>query len=289
MTRVDPVERHLFLEGVYLRYGYDFRQYSEASLNRRLTALLDRYKTTSLLDVLKKVLSSPATFREVLPYLTINTSEFFRDPSFFRALREEVIPVLKTYHKFSVWVAGCSTGEEVASLAILLREEGLLKRATIHATDINYEVLKRAKEGIYELSSLQTFNRNYVAAGGLNSPSEYYTAEYGLARFDPTLLQDVVFSEHNLVTDAGFIEAQLILCRNVLIYFNRDLQARVFKLFAESLSFRGFLGLGSKETLRFSKMAPYFDLLESNLNIYCLKSQPIQSWERPDGISGETM
>lgn len=273
MMIVDPVERHLFLEGIFLRYGYDFRQYAEASLNRRLANLLVEYKTKSLLDVLKVVLDSPDRFREILPSLTINTSEFFRDPLFFRTLREHVIPVLKTYSKISVWIAGCSTGEEVLSTAILLKEEDLYKRATVHATDINPEVIKRAKGGIYELSNMQTYNRNYVLAGGTKSPSEYYTAEYGLARFDPSLLENVVFSEHNLVTDAGFLEAHLILCRNVLIYFNRALQDRALRLFAESLAFRGFLGIGPKESIRFSELSTYFEKLRPDQNIFTLKGQ----------------
>jgi len=241
---IDAIERHLFLEGVFLKYGYDFRQYAGASLDRRLSALLDKFQTKSLIQILNRILESSDAFREVLPYLTINTTEFFRDPAFFKTLRESVIPVLKTYSRISIWIAGCSTGEEVLSIAIILQEEGLLKRATIHATDINPVVLKKAKEGIFELASMASFNKNYVAAGGTKSPSEYYTAEYGLVRFDPKLLESAVFSEHNLVTDSPFIEAQLILCRNVLIYFNRALQNRAFQLFAQTLSFRGFLGIG---------------------------------------------
>ncbi|MBL7545546.1 MAG: protein-glutamate O-methyltransferase CheR [Bdellovibrionaceae bacterium] len=258
-----------------MRYGYDFRQYAEASLDRRLSTLLTQFKVSSLLELLKKVLDSSDTFRDVLPYLTINTTEFFRDPLFFRTLREVVFPVLKTYSRIVIWVAGCSTGEEVLSLAIALKEENLLDRTTIHATDINPKVLKKAKEGIYELSLISSFNKNYVTAGGTNSPSEYYTAEYGLARFNSKFLENTVFSEHNLVTDAPFIEANLILCRNVLIYFNRELQDRAFNLFARSLVFKGYLGIGSKETLRFSNTANYFDTIDSNQNIYNLKVQPV--------------
>lgn len=275
MIRLDPVERHLFLEGIFMRYGYDFRQYAEASLDRRLASLLAQNNMTSLVELLKYVLESADAFREVLPSLTINTTEFFRDPTFFRALRETVFPVLKTYSRIVVWTAGCSTGEEVLSLAIALKEENLLNRATIHATDINPKVLKKAKEGIYDISLISSFNKNYVAAGGTNSPSEYYTAEYGLARFNPKLLENIVFSEHNLVTDAPFIEAHLILCRNVLIYFNRELQERAFNLFARSLVFRGFLGIGSKESVRFSDSSGLYETVDLSQNIYNLKSQPI--------------
>ncbi|MBX3022454.1 MAG: protein-glutamate O-methyltransferase CheR [Bdellovibrionales bacterium] len=269
---MDPIERHLFLEGIFLRFGHDFRLYAEASLNRRLNSLLTRFQTDSLLKLLQRILETPALFRDVLPFLTINTSEFFRDPTFFRALRENVVPVLKTYSKFTIWVAGCSTGEEVLSLAILLKEENLLKRAIIHATDINAQAIKRASEGIYELSTMQTYNRNYTSAGGTKNPSDYYTAEYGLARFDPALLENVVFSEHNLATDAAFVEAHLILCRNVLIYFNRDLQDRVFDLFTSSLAYKGFLGIGSKESMRFSPSATHYETIDQDLKIYALRS-----------------
>lgn len=277
MIHLDPVERHLFLEGIFMRYGYDFRQYAEASLDRRLASLLTQHNMTSLVELLKHVLESVDAFRDILPSLTIKTTEFFRDPTFFRSLRETVFPVLKTYPRIVIWTAGCSTGEEILSLAIALKEENLLNRATIHATDINPKVLKTAKEGIYDISLISSFNKNYVAAGGSHSPSEYYTAEYGLARFNPKLLENIVFSEHNLVTDAPFIEAHLILCRNVLIYFNRELQERAFKLFARSLVFRGFLGIGSKESIRYSDSSSLFETIDLGQNIYNLKAQSVGS------------
>lgn len=275
--KIDPVERHLFLEGIFLRYGYDFRQYAETSLNRRLTALQDRFRTDSLLEILKRMLDSNEVFRETLPVLTINTTEFFRDPTFFRMLRETVLPMLKTYPRIQIWTAGCSTGEELLSLAMILREEGLYDRSTIYATDINPIVLKRAKEAIYDHSSIQLFNKNYAASGGSLSPSEYYTADYGLVRFAPDLLENVVFSEHNLATDAVFVEAHLIICRNVLIYFTRELQNRALNVFSQSLVYKGFLGLGSKESLRFSTAAPYFDPVDIGQRLYRLKTRPILS------------
>lgn len=260
-----------------MRYGYDFRQYAEASFDRRLKALLTKSDKNNLLDILKDLLESQAYFEEVLPELTINTTEFFRDPKVFLALREKVFPVLKTYHRIVVWVAGCSSGEEVLSLNMALAEEGLFDRTTIYATDINSEILKKAQTGIFELAHMGSFNKNYVNAGGKKSPSEYYTAEYGLARFDPKLLENVVFFEHNLVTDSRFIEAHLILCRNVLIYFNRDLQNHVFGLFAKSLAFKGFLTIGSKESLRFVSNGNFFDPLDSSQNIFSLRSRLVPS------------
>lgn len=272
VIRVDPIERHLFLEGVLLRYGYDFRQYAEASLDRRLSSLISRTPSGSLLDALKTILASPDEFRRILPGLTINTTEFFRDPLFFRSLREKVFPVLKTYPKVNIWLAGCSTGEEVISMAIALSEDNLLSRSTIYATDINPDALRAAKEGIYDAASIPHFNRNYVASGGAKSPSDYYTAEYGLVRFHRTLLENVVFSEHNLATDGVFTEAHLVICRNVLIYFSRPLQARVFDLLRQSLVFRGHLGLGSRESIRFSGVAHHFETIDNERNLYSLRA-----------------
>lgn len=264
----DAVERHLFLEGIFLRYGYDFRQYSEASLNRRLETLMRRTESPDLLAVLKKILHDKDFFDHVLPIMTVTTTECFRDPAFFRALREKVVPVLKTHPTPNIWIAGCSSGEELYSIAILLKEEGLLGRTRIYATDVNTDALKTARNGIYDQSVMQTFTRNYVEAGGRAHPSEYYTADFGYARFDPALRENVVFSQHNLATDEVFAEFQLILCRNVLIYFNQELQTRVFKLFSRSLDHRGFLGLGSKETLRFSAVRNSFENFDEGQKIY---------------------
>lgn len=268
MTSVDPIHRHLFIEGIFLKYGYDFRQYSEASLNRRLSTVMVKFKTENLLGVLQVVLGSPEAFREILPLMTVNTTDFFRDPKFFKSVRQTVVPLLKTYPSIRVWSAGCSTGEEIISLAILLEEEGLLGRTTIHATDISPKMIKRAKEGIYDLTALQNFAKNYTAAAGKRTPSEYYTADYGLVRFNPRLLEHVVFSEHNLVTDSAFMEAHFICCRNVLIYFNRELQDRVLGLFRTSLIHRGFLGIGDKETIRYSSVHKNFIQVDSSQNIF---------------------
>lgn len=268
---IDPIERHLFLEGILLRYGYDFRQYAEASFDRRLGSVMSRYSKNSLLDILKDCMESPDFFKSILPHLTINTTEFFRDPTFFKALREKVLPVLKTYPTINIWVAGCSTGEEVLSLAIMLQEEKIYDRCMIYATDINSEVIKTARDGIYNASSVQHFIKNYVTAGGDRNSSDYYTAEYGLVRFDPSLRENVVYIEHNLVTDSIFTEAHLILCRNVLIYFSRELQNRVIQLFSQSLIYRGFLGIGTKESLRLSSSYELYEPLDATQHIFQLK------------------
>ena len=283
MIVVDPVERHLFLEGILLRYGYDFRQYSEASLNRRIISLMTRFQTNSLLELLQMAISSQDIFKKILPILTINTTEFFRDPQFFRILREDVFPVLQTYLKIRIWVAGCSTGQEVLSLAIALKEAGLYSRATIYATDINPDVIKIAREGIYDADQIQLFNKNYAAAGGVKSPSDYYTTGYGLVKFSPELFENIVISEHNLVSDSVFVEAHLILCRNVLIYFTRSLQDRAVNLFAKSLVYKGFLGIGSKESLRFSKSSGYFNAVNESQKIYSLKVRNV-----PNSLEGGT-
>lgn len=272
MIEIDPVQRHLFFEGLLLRYGYDFRQYSEASLNRRLGTILIRTRAESLLEVLQRALKSPEYFREILPLLTVNTTDFFRDPSFFRALRESVFPVLKTYPSLRIWSAGCSTGEEIVSLAILLEEEGLLDRTTIYASDISPTMIKHAKEGIYDVHAIQNFAKNYGLASGLRAPSDYYTADYGLVRFAPRLFQSVVFADHNLATDSTFLEAHFICCRNVLIYFNRELQNRVIDLFRRSLVHRGFLGIGSKESLRFSPSEIFFESIVERENVFRMKA-----------------
>jgi len=269
---VNPIERHLLLEGIFLRYGYDFRQYAEASFDRRLLKIQEELGAESLLDVLKKLLHSTEDFRKILPYLTIHTTEFFRDPEFFLGLRRHVFPVLQTYPTLKIWVAGCSTGEEVYSLAIALAEEGLLERTQIYGTDINPRVLKQAQDGIFDIETIGLFAKNYVAAGGARSPSEYYTAQYGLVRFHPSLREKMLFTEHNLATDSVFSEMHLILCRNVLIYFDRTLQDRVFQLFSQSLISRGFLGIGSKESIQFSSVSGSFENLDGSAKIFRMKS-----------------
>ena len=246
------IELPLLLEAVYRKYHYDFRGYAASSLKRRLTQAMDRFDCRTLSQLQDRVLHEPALFPAMLDFLTVQVSEMFRDPSYFRALREKVIPLLRTYPSLKVWVAGCSTGEEVYSLAILLQEEGLLERSLIYATDINASALERAQAGIYDAARISGFTENHRKSGARNSLSDYYTAAYGKAVFDKSLKTNIVFADHSLSTDSAFSEVQLVSCRNVLIYFDRALQDRVLGLFRDSLVRKGFLGLGAKESLRFS-------------------------------------
>lgn len=250
--RLEDLELRLLLEAIHQHYHYDFRGYSMASLKRRLEQARQHFKCRSLSQLQDRVLHEPAILNELLTYMTVQVSELFRDPDYFRAIREKVVPHLRTYPSLKVWVAGCGAGEEVYSLAILFREEGLEQRTLIYGTDINPVGLKRAEAGRYELDRIPLFTENHRRSGGKSSLSDYYTAAYGAAVFDRSLRQRVVFSDHSLVTDEVFAEVQLVSCRNVLIYFREDLQDRAIGLFKDSLSRKGFLGLGAKESLRFS-------------------------------------
>jgi chemotaxis protein methyltransferase CheR len=255
---VEDIEIQLLLEAIYQRYHYDFRHYARASIKRRLLQARSQLGFASFSAMQDHVLHDPATLPRLLNYLTVQVSEMFRDPSYFRALREKVIPHLRTYPSLKVWVAGCSNGEELYSLSILFREEGLDQRTLFYATDINPNALRAAEAGVYPLDQIRKFTENHQKSGARSSLSDYYTADYGRAVFDKSLRSQVVFSDHSLVTDAVFAEMHLISCRNVLIYFDRDLQDRALGLFSESLARKGFLGLGSKESLRFSAHAPAF-------------------------------
>lgn len=255
------IELPLLMEAIYLKYSYDFRDYSGASQKRRVLHALSQLDCPTVSALQARVLHDPTMFHQLLQYLTIPVSEMFRDPTFFLALRQQVVPVLRTYASFKVWIAGCSTGEEVYSLAILLKEEGLLDRALIYATDINPASLEKARQGIFSLSSIQGHTVNYQKAGGLRAFSDYYTAAYNAAIFDKSLRENITFADHSLATDSVFSETQLVLCRNVLIYFNKKLQDRALGLFHESLGRRGCLGLGSKESIDFSAYAARFEPL----------------------------
>ncbi|TFY99568.1 CheR family methyltransferase [Ramlibacter rhizophilus] len=259
MPSLTDIEVRLLVDAIYLRWGHDFRDYSLASLHRRVQHAREQMGLPTISALQDRVLHDADAFAQVLQYLTVPVSEMFRDPPYFLALRGQVAPVLRTYPSIKVWVAGCSTGEEAYSLAILLREEGLLDRAMVYATDINQSSLERARKGIYPLESMQLFTQNYQRAGGTQSFSRYYTAGYGGAVFDRQLRESITFADHSLATDSVFAETHLVSCRNVLIYFNRKLQDRAIGLFHESLAHRGFLGLGSKETLDFSAWAGHFE------------------------------
>lgn len=255
---VEDIEIQLLLEALYQRYHYDFRHYARASIKRRLLQARSQLGFASFSAMQDHLLHDPATLPRLLNYLTVQVSEMFRDPSYFRALREKVIPHLRTYPSLKVWVAGCSHGEELYSLSILFREEGLDQRTLFYATDINLDALRAAEAGVYPLDQIRKFTENHQKSGARSSLSDYYTADYGRAVFDKSLRSQVVFSDHSLVTDAVFAEMHLISCRNVLIYFDRALQDRALGLFRDSLARKGFLGLGSKESLRFSAHAPAF-------------------------------
>ncbi len=248
---LERIEIELLLEGIFRHYGFDFRAYAYASIRRRLWKRIGEEGLTSISALQDRVLHEPPMMERLLLDLSINVTAMFRDPRFYITFREHVVPLLRTYPFIRIWHAGCSTGEEVYSMAMLLREEGLYDRSRIYATDINEVVLQRAKAGIFPLERMQEYTENYMRAGGKRSFSEYYTAKYGGALFNQSLTKNVVFSQHNLVTDRSFSEFNVILCRNVLIYFDRTLQSKVHTLFYDSLAMFGVLVLGSKETLRF--------------------------------------
>lgn len=256
--RTADIEIRLLLEAIFQKYHYDFRGYSMASVRRRLNQARIYFCCENYSQLQDRVLHEPEMLPQLLSFLTVQVSEMFRDPNYFKTIREQVLPHLKTYPSLKVWIAGSSAGEELYSFAILFREEGLFDRTIFYATDINQEALKKAEAGVYSTDRLKLFSENYQNTGGRASLSDYYTAHYGSARFDKSLRERTVFSDHSLVTDAVFAETQFISCRNVLIYFDRDLQNKAIGLFKDSLSRRGFLGLGAKETLRFTEHVDSF-------------------------------
>lgn len=262
------LELRLLLQAILERYHYDFRGYAEASLRRRLQTALTHFECGTLSHLQERVLHEPRVFAELLRFLTVQVSDLFRDPTYFRALREQVASYLRTYPSLRVWVAGCSTGEEAYSLAILLHEEGLLDRTQIYATDINPESLRVAEEGVYDIDRFARFSENYRLSGGRASLSNYYTARYSSAVFDRSLKKSILFSDHSLATDSVFAEMQLVSCRNVLIYFERQLQDRALGVLRDSLCRKGFLGLGQKETVRFSAHAASFSEFARDERIY---------------------
>lgn len=272
--RAAEIELDLLLEALKRRYHYDFRSYSRASLLRRTEVARHRMGCASLSELQGRLLREPEVLHALIDALTVQVSDLFRDPSHFRAIREEVIPYLRTFPSLKVWVAGCANGEELYSLAILFAEEGLLDRTIFYATEINRRALAKAGAGIYDISRLPGFSRNYQLAGGRRSLSDYYTAAYGGAAFHRELRQRTVFSEHDLATDQVFSEVHLISCRNVMIYFDRSLQDRVLDLFRDSLVHGGFLGLGAHETLRFSGSSAAFTPFDESQRIWRRTTRP---------------
>ena len=265
---VENIEADFLIEAIHRRYGYDFREYSKAHIKRRLRHRLIRSGLGSMAEMMHRLLVDQDFFEILLLDLSINVTEMFRDPWFYQTVRTEVVPLLRTYPFSKIWHAGCSSGEEVYSMAILLKEEGLWNRIQIYATDLNEVVLKQAKEGIYPIGGIKGWTRNYQQAGGRESFADYYTADYDSAVLDRRLREKIVFADHNLVTDGVFGEMNLIVCRNVLIYFSRRLQNRALDLFGRSLIPGGFLCLGSKETLRFSQNEDQFEVVSEEAKIY---------------------
>ncbi|MGE5689976.1 MAG: CheR family methyltransferase, partial [Pseudomonadota bacterium] len=260
---LDRLELELLLEAVHRRYGFDFREYAPASLKRRVWRRIRAEGLGSISGLQEAVLHDPQVMERLLLDLSINVTSMFRDPSFYAAFRSQVVPLLKTWPFLRIWNAGCSTGEETYSLAILLREEGLYDRSRIYATDINEAVLEQARRGVFPLEKMQEYTHNYLRGGGTRAFSEYYVAAYDGAQFQRPLVDNVVFAQHNLVSDRSFNEFQAIVCRNVMIYFDRSLQDRVHELFYDSLAMFGVLVLGHKESIRFTRYADRYEELDA--------------------------
>ncbi len=267
-SSVEDLEIDLLLEGVFRQYGFDFRGYARSSLRRRVRNMVAGEKLSTVSGLIEKTLHDSGCLERLLLGLSVNVSAMFRDPRFFLAFRRRAVPLLRTYPFIRIWQAGCSTGEEVYSLAILLQEEGLYERCRIYATDMNEVVLRQAREGIYSIDAMQKYTANYLAAGGTHTFSDYYTAAYDHVLLRPSLRDHVVFSQHNLVSDGVFNEFNVILCRNVMIYFTRPLQERVHDLFARSFAKFGLLGLGSHESLRFLPCQDEYDPLENGEKLF---------------------
>ncbi|MEP9375725.1 protein-glutamate O-methyltransferase CheR [Aquabacter sp. CN5-332] len=268
---LEDLEVDLFIEALYRRHGYDFRDYGRASITRRIRNLALQFGAASISDLTAKVLHQPERIGDVIAGLSVPVSEFFRDPDVFLALREKVLPTLASYAQINIWQAGCARGEEVYSLAILLMEAGLYTRTRIFATDIADASLASAREGIFPASDIPEASRRYLASGGTGSLSDYYHARYDRAKMDERLVSNVTFAKHNLATDGVFCEAHLILCRNVLIYFTDRLQERVLSLFSQTLVRGGFLCVGTRENLQLSAAKQHFHIVDTEAQIYRLK------------------
>ncbi len=274
---LEQIEINLLLEAVYQRYGYDFRHYNQASIKRRLRHHLIKTEFQTVSELIPAILRNPTFFQSLFFDLSVTVTEMFRDPWFFLALRQKVVPFLKTFPFINIWQAGCATGEEVYSLAILLKEEGLYERTRIYATDFNDAALEKARARIYPLERVKEYSLNYQKAGGQSSLADYYQARYESIIMDAGLQDNITFANHNLATDSVFAEMHLILCRNVLIYFNPTLQNRTFSIFQDSLCYNGFLCLGSKETLQFSEVQNNFIEFAAKEKIYQRKLRKIST------------
>lgn len=270
MNNSDELELDLLLEAVFRKYGHDFRAYSRASMRRRIQLTADEFYLSDSFDLLRAVLASEEVFNRFAINMSVTVTEMFRDPEFYLAIREQVIPALEANPFIKVWHAGCATGEEVYSMAIAFDEAGLLERSRFYATDFNSHSLKIAREGVYSLDKMQQHTRNYLAAGGCRDFSDYYRAKYSSVMMDKRLGRNMVFSRHDLTTDGVFADFDLVVCRNVLIYFNSELQERVLHMFSQSLTDRGFLALGTSETLSQTAVADRFSSVSAPCRIYQL-------------------
>ena len=265
---IEDLELRLLLEGIYQRYGYDFREYARSSIRRRVWRRVIEEGLTTISALQERILHEPECMERLLLDLSVSVTNMFRDPSFFRSLRDKVVPLLRTYPFIRIWNAGCSSGEETLSLSILMHEAGLGDRIRIYATDINADVLERSRLGVFPLERMQEYTANYISSGGARSFSDYYRTTGDIVQFSRDLLDPIVFAQHNLVTDSDFNEFHLIVCRNVMIYFDRSLQDKVTDLLHRSLVRFGILALGQKESLRFSRRAGDFEEIDASEKIY---------------------
>ncbi len=265
---LEKLEIELLLQGLYAWCGYDFKNYAYNSIRRRIWYRVHAEKLSSITALLEKILHEPACLQRLIGDFSINVTEMFRDPLFFLHFREKVVPLLRTYPSIKIWHAGCASGEEVYSMAMLLKEEGLYEKTKIYATDMNAEVLKKAKSGLFPLENMRKYTSNYLNAGGKKAFSDYYHVTNNGVKFHSYLTENVVFAQHNLVTDHSFNEFHVILCRNVLIYFNKPLQEKVHSLFYESLGMFGILGLGDKETINFTNMEDSYETISRSQKLY---------------------
>jgi len=267
-SELEKIEIGLLLKGLYDWCGYDFRNYAYHSIRRRIWHRVHAERLTSITGLLDKILHDPACLQRLIADFSINVTEMFRDPIFFKEFREKVVPLLRTYPSIRIWHAGCSTGEEVYSMAMLLHEEGLYEHTKLYATDINPNVLKTAKNGIFSLENMRKYTNNYIQAGGKRAFSDYYSVTKNGVKFDSFLSKNIVFAQHNLVSDRSFNTFHVILCRNVLIYFNKTLQKKVHELFYDSLGMFGILGLGDKETLYYTEMNDSYEEISRKQKLY---------------------
>ena len=272
-SEVVNIEVDLLLEGIFRRYGHDFRHYARSSITRRIKQAMGKFDSPSISEMTRRVLYEPSFFQKLIGEFSITVTEMFRDPPVYKVFRQEVVPFLKTYPYIKIWHAGCATGEEVYSLAILLKEEGVYEKCMIYATDFNDEALETARHGIYPISEIKLWSSNYHKSGGPYSLSEYYHADYDSIRMDQDLAKNITFANHNLAVDAVFGEMHLVLCRNVLIYFDQNMQNRALRLFSDSLIRGGFLCIGTKESLRFSEVDDLYEAFQSKLKIFRKKAK----------------